>query len=250
MFRTMQTASALLLWLTLLVCDAALASGGVDVSLSCPSRPDKMRRSVTVPRQRKHQRCMAICGLHRCLHVTGGSSGGGSVDSRQPCTSKSAPPSLNLLQRYSRLIDTKPLTTKAITAGSIAALADVVTQAYVLVPRGGVSWRRVAAFLLAGALFVGPYLHLWYSKLDAVVRPLPRHSVRTVAKMLLDQSIGVSIFFPMYFTAYELASSLMHARCTLRKQRSSNVWNKTGASTFVFARLMLYRCCSSFFVTY
>jgi Mpv17 / PMP22 family len=224
----MQTVSALLLLLSLL-CDALASSGG---SLSSPLLHE-IRRPV--PWQRKHRR------RHSCLHV----SGGGPANSRQSLAGNSAAPSssLNLLQRYSRLIDTKPLMTKAITAGSIAALADVATQVFVLPPTiaGGVSWRRVAAFLLAGALFVGPYLHLWYSKLDAIVSPLPRHSVRTISKMLLDQSIGVSIFFPMYFTAYELASSLMHARC---KCLYFHELLAPSQSNRLFADLPLSRDCS------
>jgi hypothetical protein len=214
MFRMMQSVGALLLLLSLL-CDALASSGG---SLSSPSLHE-IRQPVQW--QRKHRRRLS------CLHV----SGGGSVHGRQSLAGNSAAPSssLNLVQRYSRLIDTKPLMTKAITAGSIAALADVATQVFVLPPTiaGGVSWRRVAAFLLAGALFVGPYLHLWYSKLDAIVSPLSRHSVRTISKMLLDQSIGVSIFFPMYFTAYELASSLMHARCKCAKRAIMECWPRT-----------------------
>jgi hypothetical protein len=221
MFRMMRTVSALLLLLAL-VCDALASSGGGGVSLSCSARCPEIRRSSSRGQQKK-QPLVASRSRLPCLHVCGG----GSIDApRRPLTGSSAAPpssSLNLLQRYSRLVDTRPLTTKAITAGSVAALADIVTQAFVLPPTigggGAVSWRRVVAFLLAGALFVGPYLHLWYGKLDSIVRPLPRHSVRTVVKMLLDQSVGVAIFFPMYFTAYELASSVMHARCTCTKRQ-------------------------------
>jgi hypothetical protein len=67
----------------------------------------------------------------------------------------------NFVQRYSQLVDQRPMVTKATTAGIVAALADLVSQAVVLKTTANVSFRRATAFLLRGALFVGPYLHDW-----------------------------------------------------------------------------------------
>lgn len=134
--------------------------------------------------------------------------GGGDLG----CFQKKTEPRKNALQQYSHWVDTKPLLTKSLTAGIVAALADIATQAVVLkMPK--VSIQRVVAFLLTGTFFVGPYLHVWYTLLDKICASQQSHKLRTLLKMGLDQSIGVSIFFPMYFTTYEVATALVHGRC-------------------------------------
>ena len=121
----------------------------------------------------------------------------------------------NVLEWYSQMVNEKPLLTKAATAGLAAALGDMFAQ-LVLVSSSqppDISWRRVVAFLLTGTFFVGPYLHLWYGQLDTMLGRLRQsHIARTFSKMLIDQTVGVTIFFPMYFVAYELAESVVTGR--------------------------------------
>jgi hypothetical protein len=235
MFRMMRTVSALLLLLAL-VCDALASSGSGVVSLSCSApRCPEIRRSSSRGQQKKHPLVASSQRRLACLHVCGG----GSIDNarRRPLTGNSAPPpSLNLLQRYSRLVDTRPLTTKAITAGSVAALADIVTQAFVLQPMGGggvVSWRRVVAFLLAGALFVGPYgtvnWTLWCGHCH-VTRSAPWSKCSWINR-------SVSAFsFPctLLRTNWPVASCTPDVRCA-NKSRAS-----TFLSTYIVPLLLLH----------
>lgn len=185
-----------------------LYSGAQLASSSLAFSSVQQRLSAAPKRGAETQTKRPSATTKTALHVivaTDCARGGGGVSGGK--TKKDA---TNLLQKYSALVDEKPLLTKAATAGIVAALADLFSQAFVL-KQPAMSFQRATAFLLTGALFVGPYLHFWYDQLNNIAKQ-QSHSVRTLSKMLLDQTVGVSIFFPLYFTAYELADSLMTGR--------------------------------------
>jgi hypothetical protein len=85
-------------------------------------------------------------------------------------------------------------------------------------------------FMLTDFLFIGPCLHVWYdllnrgmmysryrrrtgvsSSLCALCHQL---ATRAIAKMLVDQTIGVCIFFPLYLVCIEITESVIAARVT------------------------------------
>lgn len=116
----------------------------------------------------------------------------------------------NMLGQYSQFVDEKPFIAKGTTAGVISVLADLFAQ-LVIKHQSVVDWRRLVAFFLTGYVFVGPYLHVFYGQLNRIA-PGQTKTVRTIVKMLVDQTIGVCIFFPLYFTAFEVAESLVMGR--------------------------------------
>jgi hypothetical protein len=125
---------------------------------------------------------------------------------------------VNIIERYSRFVDKSPLIAKAVTAGLVSAMANLFSQT--IVPLQGhsqlssiiISWRRVTAFMLTGFLFIGPYLHVWYDLLNRVCAPCQQPATRAIVKMLVDQTIGVCIFFPLYFMCMEITESVVAAR--------------------------------------
>lgn len=121
----------------------------------------------------------------------------------------------SLIQHYTHLVDVKPLLTKAATAGIVAALSDLFAQVMLVAAHKNefISWHRTMAFLVVGTFFTGPYLHIWYAQLDKLA-PKQSHTTRTFCKMLVDQTVGVTMFFPLFFMAYELSEALVMGRGT------------------------------------
>ena len=75
-------------------------------------------------------------------------------------------------------------------------------------------WHTVRAFALTGTIFEGPYMHWWYEQLFKFGRFLNAKTAvssraRTMAQIAIDETIGVAIFFPAYFLAYEIMQSLL-----------------------------------------
>jgi hypothetical protein len=119
----------------------------------------------------------------------------------------------NLLERYSRLVDERPLVTKTVTVGFVSAIADLFSQVMAPPVPLPISWSRVTAFTLTGLFFIGPYLHIWYCQLNRMfAMPRRNHVTRTVVKMLVDQTVGVCIFFPLYFISMEISESIVTRR--------------------------------------
>jgi len=152
----------------------------------------------------------------------GGGSGSGSGSGSGGDGSSSGPVYSALVTAYARyqhLLNTRPLSTKSISAGVLTLVGDVIAQYLESRVEGYASWdfARMAAFTVAGTMFVGPFVHRWYEVLWAMGRRLEGRgwsgNAKTLAQVALDQTVGVALFFPTYFYVYELSSSL----CTLRR---------------------------------
>lgn len=123
-----------------------------------------------------------------------------------------------LYGKYLDLLDAKPLETTSISAGVVSALGDILAQwveARMAKTPFTMNWSRFLAFFISGTFFVGPYLHTWYGK---VVFPSGKwvaekwanasKNIQTLVSLLVDQTIGVAIFFPLYFYVYEYSEAL------------------------------------------
>jgi hypothetical protein len=127
---------------------------------------------------------------------------------------------VSVLGRYSQFVDDQPLLAKSLTAGIVTGLANLFSQTMVALLQPStmnhvISWRRVVIYMLTGLGFIGPYLHVWYGYLDKVLAmPRQNQTTRTATKVVIDQIIGVCIFYPLYFTFMELLESMFFGRCT------------------------------------
>jgi hypothetical protein len=176
------------------------------------SRNDNALRTIKVPLNRKssqsHQHYMVVDALRA-----------GEVNGKVP----------SLLEQYSSFVDEKPLIAKSITAGFVTFMANVFSQLVtatllqqqqqqyrtIISIVGVISWRRTAVFLCTGLFFIGPYLHFWYGYLDRIfAMPKQQPATRIAAKVIVDQTIGLGIFFPLYFITMELLESLFFGRGT------------------------------------
>jgi hypothetical protein len=132
----------------------------------------------------------------------------------------------DLFSRYSDLLERRPFITNGITAGLLAATGDLVAQSEsihvakvvmsVTIPFNS---ARTLTFLLTGLLYEGPWMHVWYEGLwkmgrwmESTFQAGPR--LQIAAQIFVDQSIGVFIFFPLYFMVYECIGAVLSGRGT------------------------------------
>ncbi len=136
-----------------------------------------------------------------------------------PATAASAA-LVRLYKGYAELCEKKPLLTKSVTAAFINAIGDVlsqVVQAYITKSVLHIEWNRLGAFFLCGLVYAGPFVHLWYEQLWKLGRWMDRKygsskNTQTLAQVVMDQTVGVAIFFPSYFYVYEYLEALVSWR--------------------------------------
>jgi len=129
----------------------------------------------------------------------------------------------NVYGKYMSLLETSPISTKSITAGVVQALGDLLSQ-FIEAKVANVPFilnkYRLQGFLISGVFFVGPFLHYWYNFLwrigDWAKNKLKAgKNMQTLLQVFTDQTLGVAIFFPLYFYVFELADALSSWRGTL-----------------------------------
>lgn len=129
---------------------------------------------------------------------------------------------LHLYQSYLRAIEEKPFLTKGITAAVVNFFGDLLAQSLEASKAGTAfvpNWIRLQGFFLCGLIYTGPYVHAWYQQLWKVGNWMQRKydapkQVQTIAQLVLDQTLGVCIFFSTYFYVYEIIDALVRRRCT------------------------------------
>jgi len=133
--------------------------------------------------------------------------------------------SLGPYEWYLHQCTDRPIRTKSVTAAIIGALGDVLSQRLL---GKSLSLQEVAAFFLVGLLYVGPFVHVWYEVLNRLGRYGmscglgPRGKV--LMQLVVDQTLGVLIFFPSYFFAYEGMDAVVQwRRPSLSKARETCV---------------------------
>ena len=113
-----------------------------------------------------------------------------------------------------------PFKTKSITAAVVASLGDVMAQTLestLAKDTFSLNVIRTASFFFCGLLYVGPFVHAWYNQLWIFGRKLEKKygtskAAQAIIALLLDQTIGVAIFFPSYFYVYEYVESILLLR--------------------------------------
>ncbi|GMH99997.1 hypothetical protein TrST_g6182 [Triparma strigata] len=125
---------------------------------------------------------------------------------------------VELYASYQELLKNSPLITKSVSSGILTLVGDVIAQWLESRVEGYCEWNlvRMAAFTVAGTLFVGPFVHYWYEVLWAMGRRLDARGfgrwTKTLTQVGVDQSVGVALFFPCYFYIYELCEAVVMLR--------------------------------------
>jgi hypothetical protein len=137
----------------------------------------------------------------------------------------------DLFRGYSDLLKRRPFITNGITAGLLAAAGDLVAQTESIHVAHAVmavtipfNWARMLTFALTGLLYEGPWIYIWYeglwkmgSWMESNFKAGPR--LQVAAQIFVDQSIGVFIFFPLYFMVYECIGAVISGRGTRDTRR-------------------------------
>lgn len=132
---------------------------------------------------------------------------------------------------YSDLLKTRPFITNGITAGLLAAAGDLVAQSESIHVAHAVTastipfnLARTLTFALTGLLYEGPWIYFWYEGLwkmgdwmENKFQSSPRFQV--AAQIFVDQSIGVFLFFPLYFMVYECIGAVISGRGKRKETR-------------------------------
>eukprot|EP00618_Florenciella_parvula_P019098 CAMPEP_0119521140 /NCGR_PEP_ID=MMETSP1344-20130328/36941_1 /TAXON_ID=236787 /ORGANISM="Florenciella parvula, Strain CCMP2471" /LENGTH=228 /DNA_ID=CAMNT_0007559091 /DNA_START=129 /DNA_END=815 /DNA_ORIENTATION=- len=95
-------------------------------------------------------------------------------------------------EEYRRLLVEKPVQTKAVSAGVIAAVGEIIGGSLrVRAPNQKPSRARsVGAFFLFGLVVNGPFFHWWYGTLEKMCKGMPSNSPSGLASRLaLDRFI-------------------------------------------------------------
>jgi hypothetical protein len=165
--------------------------------------------------RKRHRRHELELGLESPTHVD-------SSYSKDPHRRQS-PRIISILysyyMRYLDLCQRRPFLTSSITAGLLAATGDALSQSlqagHAVAATTAVSsfnWIRCRTFLLTGLLFEGPWVCFWYQGLWKIGRWMERNfqsgpRLQVLAQVVTDQTIGVAIFFPLYFAVYEVVGA-------------------------------------------
>lgn len=128
----------------------------------------------------------------------------------------------NGFRKYIKLSEEKPLITKGVSAAVVGGIGDVFSQSLFAFATGAVfQWDalRTASFMLMGLCFKGPALHLWYGVLGRIshwtkVRRGFSETGQTLTALTVDQTVGVAIFYPLYFIVFEVCSCIFAKRRT------------------------------------
>jgi hypothetical protein len=120
--------------------------------------------------------------------------------------------------RYLHLCETRPFVTNSIAAGILAGVGDMLAQAlttgFTAAGFSSFNWIRWRTFMLTGLLFEGPWMTFWYKCLKRVgswmenkFQSGPRQQV--LGQVVVGQTIGVAIFYPAFFAAYESIGAVL-----------------------------------------
>jgi len=121
---------------------------------------------------------------------------------------------------YGKQLKEKPLRTQSATAGVISLFGDVLSQIVEAKALGvpfALNLARLSGFTIAGTIFSGPFVHLWYEFLWKIGRWQERRYglgkfLVALTQNAVDQTLGVALFFPAYFYIYEYAEALVGFR--------------------------------------
>ena len=89
---------------------------------------------------------------------------------------------------YCAILERRPLPTKMVTSGTIFFLSANIHH-YIDEPPEGTALRRVVGTAAIGSFMAAPVAHLWFGFIERMFPGM--HPVRVVAKVVLDQTIGM-----------------------------------------------------------
>jgi hypothetical protein len=135
-------------------------------------------------------------------------------------------PSSSFLDWYRSSLQRYPIRTKCLSSAIIGCIGSVLSQvSLAIVTRApvGIKPRQVATFGLVGLVYIGPFYHFWFDQLSRVGSWLQdrhgsSHQKQVLMQLALDQTVGVILFFPIYFLVFEVFDALVSCRGESKEQ--------------------------------
>lgn len=122
------------------------------------------------------------------------------VESAPAVSAASAAP--GLWAAYLSYLEREPLRTKAVTAGVLSAVSDLLAQRLSApeASKARIDWSSVAKQVAVGLALRGPVGHYWFAFLDRAFARWDQAALSTaVAKVLVDQAVMSPLFNWLYF---------------------------------------------------
>lgn len=149
-------------------------------------------------------------------------------------------PIKHLVSRYKQQLQAQPLVTKAVTAGVISAIGELLgawirSRSTVATATTTIrqftptlaSLRRVAVFFLYGICVAGPFFHWWYSRLEAFTRRLQLSPAMKLALQLVANQLAMTppfLLVTLFFLQLTHTFSLEKMLATVKKAYSGALW--------------------------
>ncbi|VVA21563.1 PREDICTED: peroxisomal membrane [Prunus dulcis] len=125
------------------------------------------------------------------------------------------------LQQYLLQLQHHPLRTKAITAGVLSAISDIVSQKLTGIQK--LQLRRLLLKVLFGAVYLGPFGHFLHLILDKIFKG--KKDSKTVAKKVLVEQLTSSpwnnLLFMLYYGLVVEGKPWMHVKNKIKKDYPS-----------------------------
>jgi hypothetical protein len=162
------------------------------------------RRRVTVP-----QCDTPNCGV---LFPFDAGSVAASASAPRRFSTKHETSASSFIRWYESSLQLHPFRTKCLSSAVIGCLGNIISQSLqAIVARKSIAIdpHQVGAFGLIGLLYVGPFYHYWFDQLSRLASWLESRygssrQKQVLTQLLLDQTIGVVLFFPLYFSSLRL----------------------------------------------
>ncbi|XP_010539236.1 PREDICTED: peroxisomal membrane protein PMP22 [Tarenaya hassleriana] len=125
------------------------------------------------------------------------------------------------LQQYLSQLQRYPLRTKAITAGVLSGVSDVVSQKLSGIQK--IQLRRLLLKVLFGTGFLGPFGHFYHILLDKIFKG--KKDTKTIAKKVVVEQLTSSplnhLLFMIYYGVVIEGRPWVHVRDNIKKNYPS-----------------------------
>ncbi|XP_071849288.1 peroxisomal membrane protein 2-like [Apostichopus japonicus] len=109
---------------------------------------------------------------------------------------------------YLKLLKERPLLTKSVSSGVIAAVGDIIAQKIVLRDSSPLTVRQTGAFAILGLCYSGPLAHYFYSWLDQFI---PKDvSYYAIKRIIADRFVIAPPYLLVFFYLLGLLEGIGH----------------------------------------
>jgi protein Mpv17 len=154
-----------------------------------------------------------------------------------------------MLHAYLRILQSRPLVTKSLTAGALFASGDIIAQT-LLVPPSTLNkpfdWSGLASFSAFGCLLYAPSNHYWFSWMERSIATATYYQTRPMLQALARVTLHSVVYAPFSIICLFLwmgvaqGSSVLALQASVAPQKVFPIW-WTGGIFWIPTMLSIYR---------